>query len=306
MNLAFKTSVSCLSVLLLTSCGKAPENNPGKNLRITESVRPDGSNVEGNYIAKLWPVNLNLEQAEVGVANFNRTADNFTASVNFKIGTPNAWHKQGIFVGTRCPNLSDDKNGDAYIDYEEAKAAFGQLLIPLDDDINTQDDGKNRYPMANESGAYSWERSGSFDRMFADLKADDMDPNDNIMKLREEEGLGLEGKVVIIQGTTDTIFLPNSVSSPYGTTPHRSLPVACGIIYKNFETPSDTTDDSGTVSEPSQPTPNPTPEPNPVPNPEYPDHREDGGVITPPAENEDNNEDGSWYDRLRDWLRNRF
>lgn len=296
MNLATKTTLSCLTLCLLASCGKAPEKRPTKNPVITEAVQPDGSNVDGVYVAKLWPVNLHLDQPEVGIASFQRENDTFTSKVHLKVGTPGAWHKQAIFSGSRCPTLSDDLNGDAYIDYDEAKAAMGQVLIPLDSNINSQEEGKNSYPIADDSGSYVYERSGSFDKLFADLRADDTNPNDNIAKLRETEGLGLEGKVVIIQGTTEVTFLPNSVSSPYGTTAQKALPVACGIIYKDFTYNPDSDGNSGNSSIGSEPVVTPTPAPTPAPT-------DDGGVITPPP-SEDEAPTG-FFGRIREWFRNR-
>ena len=60
----------------------------------------------------------------------------------------------------------------------------------------------------------------------------ELEPHDNIVKLRRNEKLVLEGKVVLIQGVSKDIVFPETVGS-YGEVPHyKTLPIACGFLKK--------------------------------------------------------------------------
>jgi hypothetical protein len=315
MKLHFKQTLPFFLILSLLSCGRAPDPKGSSQGAITEAILPDGSNIEGFYIANLSPVNLNLHFMKVGSAGFERTGDIFNAKVIFNFGVKGAWHPQGIYSGTRCPNINDDTNGDAFIDITEAQAILGKMLIPLDGSLESHEEGKNLYPTGNkEKGSFVYEQTASFSRMFSDLKTN---------KLKDNEGLSLVGKIVLIQGATRETVLPDTALGTLGMSAHTALPVACGVIMKVPEMPEELNHGSGsgigTVTparnpnpEPNRPEPIPTPIPAPVNNSEESDRLPTRIEDSRPAPG--NNTGGTtrssrstrrWYERVGEWVRDR-
>lgn len=252
MNL-YKLTLPLLSLSLLAACNSSNSNSDsssagGSNNRVNqnESIQSDGSNVQGMYAGDLTPVNHNLHFRKVGVAMVQRDGDNFSAYVRLKNGPKEVSHKQAIYTGRRCPTLADDLNGDAFVDMREAMVAIGQVTIPLDSDLDSQDAGGNQYPNGGATGKYFYQQSASFDRMFADLKAPDTNPSDNVIKLGPDDGITLPGRVLIVQGIPKSTLLPDSINVPeVELMPNESLPVACAVLWKVNEVPADLMPDSG-------------------------------------------------------------
>lgn len=240
MKSLIKTTLPFISLLLLVACGKSDESKLSKyqELNQNEQIMPDGSNVEGLYAAELWPINFNLNFSKVGSIGISRKDDNFTASVKLQHGPRGIRHVQAIYTGRRCPNLSDDKNKDAFIDMSEALAAIGDISIPLDGDLSSQSAGSGDYPTGHiNTGKYFYQQTTSFEKLFSDLKSPDVDPEDLYAKL--EEGLTLPGRIVLIQGATEKGTIPDTIATVPGKTVRESLPIACGVIWKVRSLPSD-------------------------------------------------------------------
>ena len=222
------------SLFILGACGKAKDNNglsPEKpTVIINRPVIEEETDV--TLVSDLKPMNTNLNSLKVGSITIDKQKDTIEATVRIQKSTPSTWHKQAIYNGSRCPELKDDLNKDAYVDIDEAMKVVGKILIPLDADIDSQLGGWNSFPVSTTEGGYDWSRSASFTRLLDDLKADDERANDEIMKIGKKDKLKLSGKVVMIQGTADTTFLPMTVARQGEHTPHVSLPVACGILGK--------------------------------------------------------------------------
>ena len=182
---------------------------------------------------------------KVGSVAIERYSDQITFGVHLKYGPAGVTHKQGIYSGSRCPNIFDDTNKDAYIDFLEAQPAIGGLLIPLDGDINSQEEGYGRFPISASDGKYTYQMSGSFEKLITDLKSSDENLEDNIIKLSAEEGFSLEGRILIVQSASEETVLPTTVAEADGTSKHRSLPFACAIIKKGSEIPQELSGFSG-------------------------------------------------------------
>ena len=242
---SLKAALPLMSLCLLISCGSDSSGGGGSDsvsgggsvVNQNEEIMADGSNVDGIYATELWPINYNLHFKEVGAAAVQREGDNFTATVKLKYGPRDMVHKQAIYTGRRCPNLNDDLNKDAYIDMMEAKYALGYITIPLDGNLDSQDAGAGQYPAGDATGQYLYQKSASFDRMFADLKAPDTNLNDNIVKVDVDSGITFPGRVILIQGIGQNALLPTTIATENGEDPHRSLPVACGVLWKVNEMP---------------------------------------------------------------------
>ena len=239
--------ISSLAVLsLAVSCGDSEKSKSGNSGSVEQDVQEeqeiipaDGSNIDGLYKAKFITINSNVNGTIPGSATFFRKEDKWFAYLRLFAGMPKAWHMQNVYEGTRCPNANDDLNLDGFIDIIEAQAVLGKILIPLDADISSQNSGRNFYPLADLSGSYHYERVTSFKRFFNDLKSEDKNPEDQIMKLAPDEGLKLVGRAVMIQGVTEDVELPETVQTLERRRPFQTLPIACGIYEKVETLPGD-------------------------------------------------------------------
>lgn len=241
MNLMYKALFSSFCLLFIVSCvsdTSTNAKNPDESgINQNEVVLADGSNVQGIYAGELLPLNFNLHFKTVGLAGVQRDGDMFSAFVKINNGPKSIKHRQAIYTGRRCPNLNDDVNKDAYIDMKEAMVAIGKISIPLDADLDSQYGGMGEFPFGGETGKYFYQKSASFDRLFSDLKSEDTNPQDNIIKIPEEDGLTLPGRVLIIQGISENVLLPETIAVEEGESPHESLPLACVVLWKVAEMP---------------------------------------------------------------------
>lgn len=252
--LAMILSLITLS-MMVSSCGKSSSGagkqqqqqdtgtpsgpNPGRTINQNETIQADGSNIQGIYGTVLLPVNFNLHFKKVGTASLQREGDAFTARVDLKYGPRETRVKQAVYTGRRCPNLNDDLNKDAYIDIQEAMLAIGSISIPLDGSLDAQAEGSETLPTGDAiNGVYTYNVVASFSRMFADLKLPDEDAGDNMIKLGAEDGLTFPGRVVLLTGVPESLFIPPTVAG-LGDAPVKStVPLACGVLWKMDELPS--------------------------------------------------------------------
>ncbi len=286
--------LALLSLLILIACGKAPEPDNGSVQN--EALMPDGSNVSGPYVAKLMPVNHNFHFQTLGNVHITRDGDSFGVMVKMEHSGDNVWHRQDVYLGTRCPMLQDDTNHDGYIDIIEGRAAFGAIILPLDGDIDSQYGGRNEYPAASGEGDYTYIRTGSFDRFFQDIKSEDENLSDQIVKIDSGDGVSFLNKVVIVQGLADNVLLPPSVASENGLSPHTTLPIACGYFKRTTSVPTELANRTGNTRVVAPRTPAPTPTPTPIPTPTDPAPTPD--PIPTPEPEEDDDEDDGWLCRL--------
>jgi hypothetical protein len=221
------TTLSVLSLCLAACGGKGGAGGSGP----AEEVR-ENQVAEGQYHSFIRPLNTHT------FGRINSGALNATINGEFKVSlymddAPPITHTQAIFTGTRCPDLTEDTNGDGHIDILEASKVIGKMLIPLDNDISSQGAGAGFYPSGM---AYMFRKSTSLETLMTDLKATDIDPDDHIVKLRPDENLNLEGRVVVIMGAPTTANLPTTVKTVKGMTNYQSLPISCGVIERVAET----------------------------------------------------------------------
>src|SRR5690606_5670068 len=154
-------------------------------------------------------------------------------------------HAQHITVGSSCPTETNDVNNDNYVDVIEGVPNYGLILIPLDGDLEDQDDGSHGFPRASSAGTYSWSKTASLSRMIADLQDAEVDLEDGLTKLNGSE-LNLAGKVVIVHGVNSNSNLPDTVGTIDDFRSHQSLPIACGVIERVEEEDGGTTGDTTT------------------------------------------------------------
>lgn len=231
MKKIFNTVLISTSLLcLLAGCGddddEAPVSNPATTGQQPQQPEPE----RGIFKATMSSINTTVAGNTSGAAEITINGDNITIRTQVN-GAPVATHAQHIHIGTTCPTPANDTNGDGIVDGVEASAISGKVLIPLDDDINSQDAGKDVYPVGP---VYLYDESGSYAQMLSDLTAADPNPNDPLVKLPAgSTQIGLVGKVIKIHGVPPTTNLPNTVASGDPTkSPHEDLPISCGVISK--------------------------------------------------------------------------
>lgn len=191
------------------------------------------SEITGIYQAILQPVNRKVVAPYMnGSLTLVRDKDEFIADVRLSGGPVSVLQNQNIHIGERCPDESDDLNGDGYIDAEEGFAVYKEILVPLDDDLNSQRIGLGIFPVTDSFGQYFWSRVVSFEKMMSDLYEEDINPDDEYVKLNRGESFLKRARVVVITGVPSTQKLPDTVAGRGRHTPHSGLPVACGVIRK--------------------------------------------------------------------------
>jgi hypothetical protein len=232
-------------LLFFASCGqsglsvKSPPVGPD-GITQNETITSDGSNINGIYATDLYPVNYNLQLRKVGVAAVVRSGDTFSAFVKMQYGQKDTALRQAIYTGRRCPNINDDLNKDAYIDIQEALFAIGQVTIPLDHNLDSQLEGGSEFPIGDSVyGRYFYEIRASFEKMFSDLKTTDEHLDDDIVKLGADSGLTFPGRVIVLQGLNESVFLPPTAGTNNGETAYKTMPIACGVLWKVAKLPSE-------------------------------------------------------------------
>lgn len=284
-----------LFIAVVVSCGKKDTSEEPEEEEVT---RIDGSNVQGVYQTPLKAMNVNTTLGKIGSAGLHRSSDSFKAFVKLYIGDKGVVHRQSIHHGSRCPTLDDDINGDGYIDEREVFFAVGNIILPLDGDLTTQNGGSNSYPVGNGmAGGYFYERTTSFEKMFDDLRDTDNNTLDEVDKIPYNEGVTFNLKVILIYGTGTALYLPDSVSTMGNRSRAQSLPIACGVLSRGGRFPSELFDRSDPLTQSH-------PLPRPRITPRTPGHEEPPGpVVVTPLPDPDPPRTPGWRQRFRRWWR---
>jgi hypothetical protein len=165
-----------------------------------------------------------------GTARIEINGDQVTVQVDGQNVAPSAVHVQHVHAGTSCPDQSADTNNDGFVDVIEGVPAYGPILVPLDGDLNSQSAGGEGFPMANEQGTFSYSQTASLETMLADLRAEDPNPEDPIVKLGPNEDLNLGGRHIVIHGVSADTALPDTVATIADIPAAATLPIACGEL----------------------------------------------------------------------------
>lgn len=214
------SSAFLIILSLLTSCGKSsdPTSNRSEE-QIDHSVIQQKA--EGSYRALLRPFNNHLNGfLPSGIAEIEVRGDQITVKTLLD-DDARVVHMQSIHIGHRCPiTARDDKNGDSYVDIKEMEAITGEVLIPLDGNLNSAEEGAGQYPMGR---GFTYIKTASLSKLAGDVKS------------RTGQNLNLEGRVVVIHGVDPRTKLPETFAVKDGLTAQASAPIACGILKR--ETP---------------------------------------------------------------------
>ena len=226
-------NIFALLLLLLTfACGGGGGGGSDKSSDSPEQEEEaTGSVAFGKYVAFLRPVNTRVN----GFINSGKAELSVDTNFSIKLimdDAPGVVHIQSLHLGKSCPQLSGDTNKDGYIDIIEADAFTGQVIIPLDENLEAQNHGSRNFPTGK---SYTFNRHANLKKMIKDLQLPDANPQDRVIKLSTNSELDLEGRVIVIHGTYESPKLPATVQTRDGLTPQQSIPIACGRIKKVAE-----------------------------------------------------------------------
>lgn len=222
----------------LTSCGgKSETSNSQKR---SQNPFKQELGLEGRYTVKFYSLNSALAGNSNAEGRIQIVGDKIAVGINMKDSPARTQHAQTIYEGSECPSEVHDTNSDGFIDPIEASKILGQVLIPLDGDLNGQLAGIETFPVSNFQGNYSYYKEGELSQLLTDLKSEDLDLKDELKKMSEKDELKLEGKVIVIQGISDDTYLPGSIRTFEGVSDRASLSIACGKIVRTMIDESET------------------------------------------------------------------
>lgn len=208
-----KKILPLLCVLTLASCGGGDGGGSSKGAGTDERQREEEVvNLEGTYKAILRPYNFTVSGwVPSGMTDIKVSGDEIQIK-SWLDDSQNVTHMQNIHAGTVCPGEEHDFNKDGFVDFNESTRVSGNVLLPLDSDIASQDIS-NVFPKGN----FTYFQKASISGIVASLN----------------KNLNLEGKVIIVMGGAANRNLPSTVSTVNGMTKELSVPIACGVIQRH-------------------------------------------------------------------------
>lgn len=216
----------------LTSCGGSHVASGGGTSAKNPIVLAE--KIEGKYKVNFIPLNSSVSGNTTSMASIKIFNDDISVRLKTKLAPANTYHAQAIYNSEICPSEIHDVNNDGFIDPLEASQVIGAALIPLDGNLNSQEEGSDDFPFADFMGDYLYQQSGIFSLMLDDLQMIDSNLQDNLSKLSLGEKFKLEGKVVVIHGVAEEVYLPGSIQTFHNLSSRVALPIACGKIVRDY------------------------------------------------------------------------
>lgn len=211
-----KKILPLLCMLSLASCGgggggsSSSGSGPGNPPPPQEEVE----NLEGSYKAILRPYNFTVSGWIPNGVSDIKVVGNQLEIKSWLDDSSNVTHMQNIHLGTKCPDAEHDANRDGFVDFNESMRVSGNVLLPLDSDLSSQD-ASGVFPKGN----FTYYQKASVASIVATIN----------------RGFNLEGKVIIVMGAAADRNLPVTVSTVNGQTKELSVPIACGVIQRMGE-----------------------------------------------------------------------
>lgn len=193
-------------LIVFVGCGKNQSlRDSKKHVEVSQNM------LDGNYRAILRPINFYVNGFfAYGNAELNLKKNTLTVVTYLDDDAP-VTHLQSIHKGKRCPSLSDDINQDGVIDIKEAYAVTGEVLVPLDGDLSSHEEGSGVYP---KGSSFTYKRNVYFSDLMREIG----------------RNISLESRVVMIHGTAVKSFIPLTAQTMLNIPVHLSIPIVCGII----------------------------------------------------------------------------
>ena len=205
------------ALIFLVACGK--DGDSDQNNSEFPSVEEQVS--EGSYRAILRPMNNSLSGfIPSGVAEIKIVGDSVQVKTLLDDDAGVA-HMQNIHISTRCPGQEHDLNQDGIVDIVESYKVTGSVLVPLDADLSSDEQGRGIYPVGRN---FTYQETVPLKMLEDDVRK------------RTGENLNLAGRVVLIHGTANDTQISDSVQSLNEMSKNASVPIACGVIYREVDT----------------------------------------------------------------------
>lgn len=179
--------------LCLFACGKSfnsdafnrPDEKPDQAEELQENYRADLKSVNPSLVSSSGQVVIRLVE------------DDFRVIIAMR-GASGDRHAQRILRGKTCPAKGDDQNGDGIISSAEAAAPSGETMVPLDENLRSNAEEANTFPVGNFFQVYNYDQTTSR------------------RQLREALGFDFD--------------LGNRVVMVYSSTGDAAVPIACGEL----------------------------------------------------------------------------
>ena len=213
MKLNKKIIALCLASAL-SSCGKEESKSSSKMMNDELEVE----SMEGTYRAMIRPINTPLSGWIPSGGTLIKILGDEIEVQNWLEDAASVIHHQNIHLGTECP-YQNDYNNDGYIDVKEMISVTKQILIPLDNQLDST--AIESYPAGK---TYQYSQKGSLSKLIKELREG---------VLSSKKSFSLAGKVIMIHGASLSKTLPSSVASVEGRPVQETIPIACGIIEKS-------------------------------------------------------------------------
>lgn len=227
-----------IGVCIMTVLSSCNEHHVKSGARIDKKTVEELS-IDGNYEIAFIPLNTSVSGNTNAKANIRIIADNIMVSMDIKDSPSLTSHPQYVYNSNVCPNEKHDTNSDGFIDSYEAATVLNEIIIPLDDDLNSQEGGMEYFPVADNLGNYKYLQEGFLPELVDDLHLPDLNLKDGMLKLASNQELKLEGKAVVILGIPEEVYLPGSIRNIMTGTDRANFPIACGIIKRKILPESD-------------------------------------------------------------------
>jgi hypothetical protein len=199
-----RLSISVFIFLFIIGCGKQHFPDYSDNLEAQmeqEEVR--------YYKAQFFAINSNYKTK--GHALLWIKENQFYVRIVMTKGQPLTIYKQFIHKGQRCPDRSADLNSDGALDISEVTTFSGEILIPLDREVKSDDLGSEWFPESSDNGTYYYSSAADYNEFMKNLR--------HLQKLSRSEKLELGRRVIVL----------------YGSATDPLLPIACAEIYEDFQ-----------------------------------------------------------------------
>lgn len=212
-------------ILFCFSCGKKSSKGKPESDQISNLKPPKEYSEFGSYRAILRPINSKFASTS-GKIDIKINNYEFIVKAQIENSIRDIKHFQSIMTKESCPSNLSDENKDLSIDFNELLKVSGEIILPLDSNLNEQFLGIDFGPISNSDGKYTYFRSTFYDDLLADLRDEDPDPFDHYAKLKREKSFFLENKVIVITAeVNDSVFDLSSENQEVNRT---NRPVACG------------------------------------------------------------------------------
>lgn len=178
----------------------------------TPTPTPGAGDTSSSFTAEIGPLNDGDEvETASGTATFSVEGDTFTVTVDASGLAPDVAHAQHIHLMGACPTMDADGNDDGFVDLAEGLPSYGDVMLPLDDDLSNAD--ADTYPTADAEGNLTYEQTASISELETLLG----------------ESVDLGSRSYVIHGVGTDVTLPSGLDAA-------TLPVGCGAIEADEDT----------------------------------------------------------------------